>query len=167
VFTARYALSPYIKQIRFVFKGLITFRDKFTVTIAGMRNLPAASHCTNNHSNGIIIFINYAGTLCLLQNAFGPGRIDCGLRLSENISSVSLCMSHQQSEGWATCRWPVPVSFLHTLFGCSPSVSWSLWLFPSIRIPSHAFCQRIESEVVGYIYVTPSSLVEIHLRDTE
>jgi hypothetical protein len=24
VFTARYALSPYIKQIRFVFKGLIT-----------------------------------------------------------------------------------------------------------------------------------------------
>jgi hypothetical protein len=23
VFTARYALSPYIKQIRFVFKGLI------------------------------------------------------------------------------------------------------------------------------------------------
>jgi hypothetical protein len=26
VFTARYALSPYIKQIRFVFKGLILFR---------------------------------------------------------------------------------------------------------------------------------------------
>jgi hypothetical protein len=25
VFTARYALSPYIKQIRFVFKGLIPF----------------------------------------------------------------------------------------------------------------------------------------------
>jgi hypothetical protein len=25
VFTARYALSPYIKQIRFVFKGLIRF----------------------------------------------------------------------------------------------------------------------------------------------
>jgi hypothetical protein len=25
VFTARYALSPYIKQIRLVFKGLITF----------------------------------------------------------------------------------------------------------------------------------------------
>jgi hypothetical protein len=25
VFTARYALSPYIKQIRFVFKGLILF----------------------------------------------------------------------------------------------------------------------------------------------
>jgi hypothetical protein len=29
VFTARYALSPYIKQIRFVFKGLITNNSKF------------------------------------------------------------------------------------------------------------------------------------------
>jgi hypothetical protein len=27
VFTARYALSPYIKQIRFVFKGLIYFLE--------------------------------------------------------------------------------------------------------------------------------------------
>jgi hypothetical protein len=27
VFTARYALSPYIKQIRFVFKGLISHID--------------------------------------------------------------------------------------------------------------------------------------------
>jgi hypothetical protein len=29
VFTARYALSPYIKQIRFVFKGLIAFKCYF------------------------------------------------------------------------------------------------------------------------------------------
>jgi hypothetical protein len=27
VFTARYALSPYIKQIRFVFKGLMLIRE--------------------------------------------------------------------------------------------------------------------------------------------
>jgi hypothetical protein len=32
VFTARYALSPYIKQIRFVFKGLIS-------TVAGLTDL--------------------------------------------------------------------------------------------------------------------------------
>jgi hypothetical protein len=30
VFTARYALSPYIKQIRFVFKGLITYDESHT-----------------------------------------------------------------------------------------------------------------------------------------
>jgi hypothetical protein len=30
VFTARYALSPYIKQIRFVFKGLIRFTSVHT-----------------------------------------------------------------------------------------------------------------------------------------
>jgi hypothetical protein len=30
VFTARYALSPHIKQIRFVFKGLMLFVDKDT-----------------------------------------------------------------------------------------------------------------------------------------
>jgi hypothetical protein len=28
VFTARYVLSPYIKQIRFVFKGLNSFRKQ-------------------------------------------------------------------------------------------------------------------------------------------
>jgi hypothetical protein len=33
VFTARYALSPYIKQIRFVFKGLILYRDIITVCV--------------------------------------------------------------------------------------------------------------------------------------
>jgi hypothetical protein len=33
VFTARYALSPYIKQIRFVFKGLMDMSDNFPQTI--------------------------------------------------------------------------------------------------------------------------------------
>jgi hypothetical protein len=32
VFTARYALSPYIKEIRFVFKGLIKDRALVRVT---------------------------------------------------------------------------------------------------------------------------------------
>jgi hypothetical protein len=31
VFTARYALSPYIKQIRFVFKGLMLYREIIAV----------------------------------------------------------------------------------------------------------------------------------------
>jgi hypothetical protein len=30
VFTARYALSPYITQIRFVFKGLIRFMARYS-----------------------------------------------------------------------------------------------------------------------------------------
>jgi hypothetical protein len=33
VFTARYALSPYIKQIRFVFKGLIIFKEIIAVSV--------------------------------------------------------------------------------------------------------------------------------------
>jgi hypothetical protein len=32
VFTARYALSPYIKQTRFVFKGLIEVRFLFMIS---------------------------------------------------------------------------------------------------------------------------------------
>jgi hypothetical protein len=34
VFTARYALSPYIKQIRFVFKGLITMHAMNDIKLA-------------------------------------------------------------------------------------------------------------------------------------
>jgi hypothetical protein len=37
VFTARYALSPYIKQIRFVFKGLISPDDKRTLLSNAIR----------------------------------------------------------------------------------------------------------------------------------
>jgi hypothetical protein len=39
VFTARYALSPYIKQIRFVFKGLIsaTVEDRVTFKLHAVK----------------------------------------------------------------------------------------------------------------------------------
>jgi hypothetical protein len=33
VFTARYALSPYIKQIRVIFKGLINYHGKKNGTL--------------------------------------------------------------------------------------------------------------------------------------
>jgi hypothetical protein len=47
VFTARYALSSYIKQIRFVFKGLITFYQAMTHSELFLRNAvrpPLDSH---------------------------------------------------------------------------------------------------------------------------
>jgi hypothetical protein len=47
VFTARYALSPYLKQIRFVFKGLISF--KFEIT--RLRSL-------KNYTSYIYLFID-------------------------------------------------------------------------------------------------------------
>jgi hypothetical protein len=40
VFTARYALSPYIKQIRFVFKGLM----KLTISSVTDSGLPQSQH---------------------------------------------------------------------------------------------------------------------------
>jgi hypothetical protein len=49
VFTARYALSPYIKQIRFVFKGLIHTRNRASLLECGRRLkqliIPAANAC--------------------------------------------------------------------------------------------------------------------------
>jgi hypothetical protein len=40
VFAARYALSPYIKQIRFVFKGLISnFATCFGLTCPSFKNI--------------------------------------------------------------------------------------------------------------------------------
>jgi hypothetical protein len=58
VFTAQYALSPYIKQIRFVFKGLngltlnfiiisnlILFAPKVTKPCIGRIKIPSFFHC--------------------------------------------------------------------------------------------------------------------------
>jgi hypothetical protein len=42
VFTARYALSPYIKQIRFVFKGLIKHKASKVQGNGGILNLSTA-----------------------------------------------------------------------------------------------------------------------------
>jgi hypothetical protein len=41
VFTARYALSPYIKQIRFVFKGLMLFRETSLFVVRTVRSVGA------------------------------------------------------------------------------------------------------------------------------
>jgi len=137
-------------------------RDRFTVTFPGMRNLPVASQCTNNHSNGIIIVMNCTGSFCLLQNTFGPCHIDCGLRLSENIPYVCVCLhlSHTVRE----------LSHLlltrSSLFPPQTVESWSqdsrsldCLIVSELRL-TH-FCQRVEYEVSDYIYETRSGLVEI------
>jgi hypothetical protein len=45
VFTARYALSPYIKQIRFIFKGLSTIVDSASPCLEGLSTLNASVSC--------------------------------------------------------------------------------------------------------------------------
>jgi hypothetical protein len=59
VFTARYALSPYIKQIRFIFKGLIT-------TIDGEQSVSFKSSSIYHNKNSPWDALNK--TLCQLQN---------------------------------------------------------------------------------------------------
>jgi hypothetical protein len=50
VFTARYALSPYIKQIRFVFKGLISGHF-FAENKENLKNLQLEYKCPGRFSN--------------------------------------------------------------------------------------------------------------------
>jgi hypothetical protein len=54
VFTARYALSPYIKQIRFVFKGLIRF------LLFGVDFLVSGDFKTNANVNTNLLRHNWA-----------------------------------------------------------------------------------------------------------
>jgi hypothetical protein len=61
VFTARYALSPYIKQIRFVFKGL-----KWFLFWLGIRGVPAKQKNAMNR----IIQSTDPENLVLLQYPF-------------------------------------------------------------------------------------------------
>jgi hypothetical protein len=57
VFTARYELSPYIKQIRFVFKGLIYICTAVTASNASRINMPSG-----------VIRTGCNVTQCVLQN---------------------------------------------------------------------------------------------------
>jgi hypothetical protein len=74
VFTARYALSPYIKQIRFVFKGLICYLPHF---IYGLFN-DAASN-----SGAIVTREAWFG-----KHVEGNGR--CLIRDTNNLKSCTV-----------------------------------------------------------------------------
>ena len=106
--------------------------------------------------------MNCTGSFCLLQNTFGPCRIDCGLRLSENIPCEYVCVyiSHKQLDSWVTC-WPVPVSFRHKLLKAGLKIldPYNCSIVSELRLTQ--CCQRVEYEVADYIYETRSSLVEI------
>jgi hypothetical protein len=52
VFTARYALSPYIKQIRFVFKGLNDGQQYFHISVHRRDNAPVESPPDGRNVNG-------------------------------------------------------------------------------------------------------------------
>jgi hypothetical protein len=69
VFTARYALNPYIKQIRFVFKGLMT--------------------CRLQSSNQTVLIILTPDMCHMLSDTFTV----CASHLSDNVKSFPLFMS--------------------------------------------------------------------------
>jgi hypothetical protein len=51
VFTARYALSPYIKQIRFVFKGLIhVFLSRYLTFLGGIEEKCVKRHAIRSET---------------------------------------------------------------------------------------------------------------------
>jgi hypothetical protein len=56
VFTARYALSPYIKQIRFVFKGLIKWDASITSAFCGIESLMACQQCPHATRREIYVY---------------------------------------------------------------------------------------------------------------
>jgi hypothetical protein len=51
MFTARYALSPYIKQIRFVFKGLITLHFLTVLNAKSERMLERSVYVITSHNS--------------------------------------------------------------------------------------------------------------------
>jgi hypothetical protein len=59
VFTVRYALSPYIKQIRFVFKGLILNIPEHTFSVSQVfiqeQTICLTSTCKSYSNNGILV----------------------------------------------------------------------------------------------------------------
>jgi hypothetical protein len=68
VFTARYALSPYIKQIRFVFKGLNSFVT-FTVDSQVLNTSEILSLASEmNHTTKLTRLLYRVSVLCLEDN---------------------------------------------------------------------------------------------------
>ena len=67
VFTARYALSPYITQIRFVFKGLNHIRH--LLALVGARHIV---HVRRIKVKGLIMYVRYIMFIltCFQQNKF-------------------------------------------------------------------------------------------------
>jgi hypothetical protein len=59
VFTARYALSHYIKHIRFIFKGLITVNSPCQLLSLARRRMG------HENENGVLILVLHAAAGCV------------------------------------------------------------------------------------------------------
>jgi hypothetical protein len=103
VFTARYALSPYIKQIHFVFKGLITWRN-----------------CAFLLSNKLDSFPNLQITISFIKTlpegrTDDHGRLHCSRRVTVLPFYVTQC-----AVGLLTAWYHVTVSYLNFLLRSIP-----------------------------------------------
>jgi hypothetical protein len=113
VFTARYALSPYIKQIRFVFKGLsilvkpciFQFRNlSLTHNLVSQNMLPWKQLSGSNWSYCFLLWNKW---LARPRNAHGSlrnvGRVDRWRKLIRVVGMFTcrLLVTHQERR----CRW--------------------------------------------------------------
>jgi hypothetical protein len=81
VFIARYALSPYIKQIRFVFKGLMLHRDMTAVCSEIHTHHTTTQHNTTQYLQMHLIFITL--TSITIVAAAGPPDMAAGCRVPD------------------------------------------------------------------------------------
>jgi hypothetical protein len=93
VFTARYALSPYIKQIRFVFKGLIL--SKKTVRLC--HNQSFAGHLAVAHRTLFRYFIS-AGPIAMFK--WLRHEIPTLWFKRSGISEENQNLYHSERKGW-------------------------------------------------------------------
>jgi hypothetical protein len=101
VFTARYALSPYIKQTRFVFKGLKTLPSAHTCIYVFCMGLPTNSYYFPININWLV-FINerrcvYCAVrtepLCIMQFSFSHMRVNI-IKPVEIQREALACINH-------------------------------------------------------------------------
>jgi hypothetical protein len=130
VFTARYALSPYIKQIRFVFKGLVIFRFLF---------LPSLAICLFNFS--IFVLLLFRFSFC-----FFPAVLPSFLLFSFPLFCCYFCTptlssySRTKPISWRTV---VTTSFSLPLQRRHLTVGAALWIRPSRTVTHHSAAETL------------------------
>jgi hypothetical protein len=107
VFTARYALSPYVKQIRFVFKGLSCKEQQRNVVVnvrLGRRISTEYSNCYINvpHSENNELSYNEATERMPMDG------VDNGKVCQNQYDSFNFILYFQ-------CTWPLYFTFLRSL----------------------------------------------------
>jgi hypothetical protein len=144
VFTARYALSPYIKQIRFVFKGLNAFGISESVWSAPVRQVARQTQlavCSVQHR--LVLKITHPWRLPVIPKQLDIAALGNILQSDNKVMLLAIhlailsCKIERSTSNFCVCKWLKIFRVFMASQGTTVTKNvwmWFCWFYKKLRL---------------------------------